>query len=463
MSDLIVLDHSDKTPLYIQLYHHFRTEIEQCNLQEGEKLPSIRHLAASLSISKITVEKAYQQLLSEGYLQNGNRKRYAVNRFLENTLPTAAPGLTGTVHSTPTLPVRYDLASGEMDAEGFDFNLWKRYINKAFLDQNRLMRYGDSQGELELRQQIAAHVRSRGVICQHDQVIVGPGVQSLLNILANLLEPYYDRIAFEEPGFKIGRQIWKDRGFQIIPVGIKRAGINTDDLAQSGARLVYVTPSHQFPTGYIMPIGARRRLLNWASLTDATIIEDDYDSEFRYFGRPIPALKALDTDGRIIYMGSFSKVMPPSIRISYMVLPQSLLELFKKRLFLYNHATSTVEQLALAHYIADGHLERQIRRLRKLYNDKHTVFLTHLRLLFGDRIEINETESGLHMVVTVNSHYAPTELYTRAFEKGCRIALMQDYYLDASPDAPCQVMLYFSKIPSSEIPAAIQLLKEAWF
>lgn len=463
MPNLILLDHASKEPLYMQLYRHFRAEIEQNNLKEGYKIPSIRWLADSLSISKITVEKAYQQLLCEGYIKNGNRTRYSVNRFVQSSLPGPVSHIAVPQENTVEAPLKYDLASGEMDMEGFDFVLWKRYINKAFMDQNRLMRYGDLQGETELRRQIVGYIRSRGVNCHHEQVIIGPGVQSLLNMLASILKPHHDGIAFEEPGFKIGRRIWEDRGFRIIPVGLRREGIDTDELAGSGARLVYVTPSHQFPTGYIMPIGERKRLLNWAGQTDATIIEDDYDSEFRYFGRPIPALKGLDTEGAVIYMGSFSKVIPPSIRISYMVLPDRLLENYQKRASLYNQATSTVEQLALARYMADGHLDRQIRRLRKLYNEKHDLFLDNIRSMFGNRVEINEMESGLHMVLTVKSGLTPKELYSRALAKGCRIALLQDYYLGEAPVTPSQIILYFSKIPTAEMPAAISLLKEAWF
>lgn len=463
MSNLILLDSASKEPLYMQLYRHFRQEIEQGNLKENDKIPSIRGLADSLSISKITVEKAYQQLLCEGYIKNGNRTRYSVNSFVENAWPSpvAYPPLPTAVPME--VPLQYDLASGEMDTEGFDFPLWKRYINKAFADQNRLMGYGDLQGELELRRQIVAYVRSRGVNCHQEQVIIGPGVQSLLHMLASILKADYDSIAFEEPGFKIGRRIWEDRGFQIIPVSLKRQGIDTDELAASGAKLVYVTPSHQFPTGYIMPIGERLQLLNWAKQARATIIEDDYDSEFRYFGRPLPALKGLDSEGAVIYTGSFSKIIPPSIRISYMVLPDRLLEIYKKRAPMYNQAASTLEQLALARYMADSHLERQIRRLRKLYNEKHVLFLETLRATFNKKVVIHETESGLHMVLTVKSSFTPKELYHRALSKGCRIALLQDYYLREAPTTPSQVILYFSKIPAAEIPAALKLLKEAWF
>ena len=463
MANLILLNHEGKEPLYMQLYRHFRSEIEQGNLKEDQKIPSIRLLADSLSVSKITVEKAYQQLLSEGYLKSGNRTRYTVSKFVESAFPLPSPHAAASSEKQAERPIKYDLANGEMDMDGFDFALWKRYLNKAFTDQSRLMRYGDLQGEPELRRQIVAYIRSRGVNCHDSQVVVGPGVQSLFNMLASILKPEHNAIAFEEPGFKMGRQIWEDRGLRIIPVSLKRGGIDTDELAASGARLVYVTPSHQFPTGYIMPIGERTRLLNWARQTGATIIEDDYDSEFRYFGRPLPALKGLDNEGSVIYMGSFSKVIPPSIRISYMVLPDPLLAIYHQRASLYNQTTSTLEQLALARYMADGHLDRQIRRLRKLYNEKHALFLENIRTVLGDRVAINETESGLHMVLTVQSDLTPKELYDKALDKGCRIALLQDYYLGEAPVTPSQIILYFSKIPAAEIPTAIRLLQEAWF
>ncbi|MEG6586805.1 MocR-like pyridoxine biosynthesis transcription factor PdxR [Dendrosporobacter sp. 1207_IL3150] len=461
-----MLSETKKDPLYIQLYNHFRQEIEQCRLQQGEKLPSIRGLSNSLSISKITVEKAYQQLLSEGYIQSFNRSRYSVNKFEGNIIPikTKHTLIKSDSSSKREEEVIYDFSSGEMDMDGFDFALWKRYISKVFSNKGRLMRYGNSQGEEELRTEIAKYIhKSRGVHVHKDQIIVGAGIQTLLHTLCSMLKLEYNSIAFEEPGFKNGRRIFTDHSFEIMPTKMSKDGIDMEELSKNEARLVYVSPSHQFPTGYIMPIGKRHRLLQWAQDVKGIIIEDDYDSEFRYFGRPIPALKGLDASGNVVYLGSFSKIIPPSIRISYMVLPDTLMEVYQKSASLYNQAASTAEQLALAKFMADGHLERQIRRLRKLYADKRLIFFDAIKNILGKNVEVNVSEAGLHTILAVKTGLTAKELVERALVKGCRIAPVRDYYINKSTEKLPQIILYFSKIPSNEIARAVKLLKEAWF
>jgi len=463
---LIMLDFSHKEPLYMQLYQYFRSEIEQNRLAEGDKLPSIRSLAQSLSVSKITVERGYQQLMCEGYIANCDRSRYTVNKYEGIALKT---NIKQTCNNYSTKPspehkVIYDFSSGEMDIDGFDFSLWKRYISKVFLSKERLVGYGNIQGEEELRSAIVRYIQnSRGVYANKEQIIIGPGVQSLLNTLCSILKPENASIAFEEPGFNNGRRIFADHAFSIIPIWMKKDGIDMEQLSRSPAKLVYLSPSHQFPTGYIMPIGKRNRLLNWAKNSGGIIIEDDYDSEFRYFGRPIPALKGLDDGENVVYLGSFSKVMPPSIRISYMVLPDRLLEVYQKNASLYHQATSTIEQLAMAKFMTDGHLERQIRRLRKLYCEKQLLFIETVTNVLGSNAEINETESGLRIILNIKAKLTPDEIALRALEKGCRVALIKDYYFDAPPKNLSQVILYFSKIPSREMTTAINLLKDAWF
>lgn len=461
--ELILLDAFSKEPLYMQLYRHFKSEIEQGKLHEDDKLPSIRGLAGSLSVSKITVEKAYQQLMSEGYINNCNRSRYVVSTFEGIMMKPHTPVVSKSYKPSGERKLRYDFASGEMDLDGFDFSLWKRYVNKAFGNKTRLMGYGNSKGEAELRTEIAHYIRSRGVYCHREQIVIGPGVQSLLNTLCSLLKSGHNSIAFEEPGFTNGRRVWADWGFTIIPVHMRQDGIDIDELVRSGVKLVYLTPSHQLPTGYIMPVGKRTRLLKWARQTGAVIIEDDYDSEFRYFGRPIPALKGFDNEGNVVYLGSFSKMIPPSIRMSYMVLPDRLLRLYEQNTPLYNQAVSTIDQLALAQYMADGHLERQIRRLRKLYYEKQLLFIDTIQRLLGNHVEIKETESGLHIVLTVIAEATPQELFQKALQKGCRVAPIQNYYWEAAPAGLPQMILYFSKIPSGEMETAVRLLKEAWF
>lgn len=464
---LIILESKKITPLYIQLYHYFKTQIEENRLNQGDKLPSIRGLGKSLSISKITVEKAYQQLASEGYIENCDRSRYTVNK-VDDFICKSAPHLIDNPPENRTIitksKVLYDFSSGEMDIDGFDFLLWKRYVSKAFLHKERLVNYGNIKGEEELRTEIAKYIqKSRGVYAHPSQIIIGAGVQNLLSILCSLLKFEHHSIAFEEPGFKNGRRIFADNAFRIKPIKMKKDGIDMEELVGSGENLVYVSPSHQFPTGYIMPIGRRNQLLNWAKAKNGIIIEDDYDSEFRYYGRPIPALKGLDTRGNVVYLGSFSKVIPPSIRISYMVLPDNFLEIYQKKSSLYNQAASTIEQLALAQFMFDGHLERQIRKLRKLYYEKSRLFFDGIKTILGDNVEVKENESGLHTILTVKSKLHAKELVERALKHGCRVAPVEDYYWDVAPEKLPQIILYFSKIPSHEMKIAINRLKDAWF
>lgn len=465
--ELIMLSANDKTPLYIQLYQFFKAEIEQNRLTEGVKLPSIRGLAASLSVSKITVEKAYQQLMSEGYIGNNERSRYTVNKLESIAFKSSepfSPSGASPGESAAEPDVQYDFASGEMDIDGFDFALWKRYVNKTFLNKERLMGYGNSCGEAELRNELASYLHnSRGSNAHPEQIIIGAGVQNLLSTLCSILQVEHDSIAFEEPGFRNGRQIFADHGFHIIPVKMRSDGMDMSELSQSETKLIYVSPSHQFPTGYIMPVGKRSRLLSWAQQVNGIIIEDDYDSEFRYYGRPIPALKGLDHGENVVYLGSFSKVLPPSIRISYMVLPEKLLTIYRQKSFLYKQAASTVEQLALAKFMADGHLERQIRRLRKRYYEKSMLFFSALKQILGKQVTVKETESGLHTIIQVKSAATATELVEKALIQGCRVVAVEDFYVERPLEKLPQIMLYFSKIPASDIPIAINRLKEAWF
>ncbi|MBP2637864.1 MAG: gabR 1 [Firmicutes bacterium] len=465
--ELIQLQANSQEPLYMQIYSYFKQTIEQSGLREGDKLPSIRGLSANLAVSKITVEKAYQQLMSEGYISNCNRARYLVSKLESLTFKrgTSRSQIPETELQTMVkTEVRYDFASGGMDIDGFDFPLWKRYISKVFSNKDRLVDYGHIQGEPELRREIAKYIReSRGVNTLPEQIIIGPGVQSLLNTLCSLLKTESSSIAFEDPGFKNGRRIFDNYAFEITAIPMKKDGMDIEKLFASKAKVVYVSPSHQFPTGYIMSVGKRVQLLNWAESVEGIIIEDDYDSELRYFGRPIPALKGLDNGERVVYLGSLSKIIPPSIRISYMVLPEALLAVFQKNAAFYNQAASTLEQLALAQYMEDGCLERQIRRLRKLYSGKKIILAEAVKEILGSQAEIENTESGLYIILTIKSEQSSEQLVARALAKGCRVAAVQDYYLETTEENTSRILLYFSKIPAEEIVVAVSLLRDAWF
>lgn len=477
----LLLKRSGKRPMYMQIYDFYKVKIEKGMMDYEEKLPSIRELSRDLSVSKITIQMAYDQLLSEGYIENKNRARYTVAQLQEvqmlntnksslsslphqNILPTPRPS----DKKTPSSPIIYDFSSGEMDPIGFDFALWKRYMSKSFQDSSRLTGYGHLQGEPELRKEISKYIsQSRGVNISWDQIIVAPGVQYLLSILCSLLQLKYHSIAFEDPGFQMGQQLFQDRNYEIHNIPMSEDGIQIPSLSSSNTRLVYVSPSHQFPTGLIMPVGQRKRLLHWAEEVDGLIIEDDYDSEFRYYGHPIPALKGLDSMDRVIYLGSFSKIIPPSIRISYMVLPQTLMNEFHEKSHLYKQSTSTIEQLTLASFMHDGHMEKQIRRLRKYYQSKRQAILASLDHHFTTHITIQDTGSGLFTLIDLHTELSSKEIKKKAMQSGCMITLMEDYLTTPGnrpdPDEPQRLLLYFSSIPMNEIDCAVLRLKNAIF
>lgn len=467
--DNIVIVRTRNSPLYVQIYSYFKAAIEKGEIAEGKKLPSIRGLATALGVSKSTVEMAYQQLLSEGYIENANRARYTVaplDKFLlkERTKNVNLES-NKVLEPWASVKLEYDFASGEMDQEGFNFPLWKRYVNKALTETKRLVGYGHVQGEKELREQIVSYLyQSRGVTAHSSQVIIGPGVQSLLVILCSLLKDKHSSIAFEDPGFKNGRRVFADHDFQIIPIGMGKYGLDMEALEGSGTDLVYLSPSHQFPTGTIMSIGKRTAMLAWAEKNQGLIIEDDYDSEFRYYGQPVPALKGLDQRGSVVYLGSFSKIMPPSIRISYLVLPKELLALYGEKAAIYKQGSSTTEQLALALFMKDGELAKQIRRLRKLYQEKRMIFFKSLKDNLGERVILEEKESGLFTVLDVKSSLTSQELKDRALQAGCRVAAIEDYaLLNPSGQNLPRLILYFSSIPKDKIDEGVRLLKQAWF
>lgn len=464
MDNVLIKLNSDSL-LYMQVYNYFKKEIESGALSEGERLPSIRGLANSLSVSKITVEKAYDQLFSEGYIQSNNRARYTVNQ-LENVKWEYVNTSPVPIYQTSFRPdkTRYDFSSAKMDEDGFDFSLWRRYLYRGLDNTDKLMRYGNPKGEPELRNEIIKYIhRSRGVTANAKNIIVGPSAQSLLSTLCNIMKPENKKIAFEDPGFRHGRQVFLDYGYEVVPIDMRQNGINMNTLQNSDASMVYVSPSHQFPTGLIMSIGKRNKLLSWAEETNSLIIEDDYDSEFRYYGNPIPALKGLDRSGNVIYIGSFSKMIPPSIRISYMLIPDSLLESFNIKSRVYNQSASTLEQLALAKFMSDGNLDRQIRRLRKIYQEKREVFLKAITNTFGDQVNIQNSDSGLFIVMDLKTTLSAKEIKKTAFQKGCKVALMQDYSMtNINNESYKRLILYFSSIPINEISYAVKQLKEAW-
>lgn len=456
------LDNDSKTPLYVQLYEYIKNEIMNGRIKPYEKLPSIRALSNLLNLSKTTVESSYDQLMMEGYIYSKPQSGYYINNIVvnhfEKNLPSVALNTSYRNRSCRTIQKYTDMSS-------FDFIKWKKCFNQILTDKSEELLYEASpQGEEALRHEICRYVyQSRGVICAPDQIVIGAGTQQIMNLLCVILENMgVKQTAFENPGYYPARKIFSDRDFNIQPVSIEKDGLNTEELRKSNCDLVYVSPSHQFPLGTVMAIAKRYELLEWAYESDCIIIEDDYDSELRYFGRPIPSLQSLDKRNKVIYLGSFSTTLLPSIKISYMILPNQLLELYKDVMKNYNQTCSKIEQLTLASYMKEGFYQKQIKKLRNLYANKVQILLESLAQEMKDFVKVISHDSGLHVLLEINTDQSSQTLCERAAEVKIHALPIEKYMITEKNWEKPVLLLYYSQIPLEEIPSAIDHLKKIW-
>lgn len=416
------LDRGSSVPLHRQLYDGLREAILTGRVRPGARLPSTRTLAADLGASRNTVLAAFGQLLAEGYLEGRVGAGTTVASTLPETLlrahPQAAraerPGRRPRLSRRGALLVstRAALARGASTArpfrpglpglEFFPFDLWSRLIARRWRRVPRqLLDYGDPGGYAPLREAIAAYLReARAVRCETEQVIVVTGAQQAVDLAARVLLDPGDTAWIEDPGYPGARGALIAAGIRLVPVPVDAEGLDVRHGARRapGARLVYVTPSHQYPLGVTMSLHRRLELLEWASRSGAWILEDDYDSEYRYAGRPLAALQGLDPTGRVIYAGTFSKVLFPSLRLGYLVVPSELTEAFMAARALADRQSPSVTQAALADFIDGGHFARHIRQTRALYAERQDVLVQAVRRSLGGLLEVMPAEAGMHLV-----------------------------------------------------------------
>lgn len=462
MLDLVPnLDADSNRPLYVQLYEYIRDEILNERISKNEKLPSIRQLADSLDISKTTIENAYQQLLVEGYLYSLPQKGYYASAFDKTFVTSKKDKYESVKEQKVKKIIKYDFKNEYVEENNFDFNLWRKYMNRVLsYDYKKLYTVTDVQGELELRNEIVKYVRrSRGVSANTNRVIIGGGVQYLLNILSTLMKKInIDECAFEDPGFNRAKNIFMHNSFNIIPIPVREDGIDLDVLKKSNTKLCYVSPSHQFPTGTVMSVDQRIKLLKWASENNGYIIEDDYNSELRYSGKPIPSMQSFDKTENVIYLGSFSTVLVPSIRISYMILPDRLINLYNESKNRYIQTTSKTEQLALALFMKEGMFEKHIRRLKKNYAKKNQILIQAIKNYMGDKVEIGGIDSGLHMVLNINTDLSEEQITERALKKEVLVAGISEYSIVKKCKNKPIIILSYRGIDYNNIEKAINIL-----
>lgn len=391
-----VFDKDSNKALYIQLYEYIKLEITSGLLKPDSKLPSIREASTSLNLSKTTIENAYSQLVAEGYIENSPKRGYFVSDLSDYYFELNTESIKNTIdHSVEP----YYINDG-VDKESFDTSTWKRLYNKVISDENtNIYSSGSIQGEKELREEIANFVNTmRGGHTSPEQVIVGAGVQYLLGILIGIIKGNYNTVAVEKPGFNKAEFIFEDYLFNISHIAITDNGFPVDELRKSDAKLIYISPSHQYPLGTIMPVNKKMELLEWAYKNNGLIIEDDYDAMIRYGGMPIPCLQGLDKNDCVVYLGSFSKMLLPSFRISFMVIPKKLLPKYNSIKIRHTQSTSKIDQLVLASFMKEDYMSKHLRKIKRIYKKKNTLLINCLKNAFKNTLEIINSDSGLHIV-----------------------------------------------------------------
>lgn len=404
-------DKKTNQSIYMQLYEYIREEIIKNNIKDGEKLPSIREASKMLKLSKTTIENAYFQLLTEGYIVNKPRKGYYAVHLSDLQINSNSKS------SNSIKKVDIDMSENhfkneDVDRSTFEVKDWKKLYSRVLLDREQELYSSSSyQGEYELRKEISEFANlARGANSVPEQIIIGAGVQYLIGILTGVIKDSHKNAAVESPGYEKARFIFEDYSYKTSEIPVNDDGLNTKLLYKSSADVVYVSPSHQYPTGSLMPIKKRLQLLSWAEESNSLIIEDDYDSLIRHESRPVPCLQGLDKNDRVIYLGSFSKILLPSIRISYMILPLRLLKKYNSIKSRYTQTSSKLEQLTLAYYIKEGHLQKHINKIKRIYKKKVNLIQDYIKVYQKDLIKVISADSGLHIVLEVNKKISPNYL-----------------------------------------------------
>lgn len=472
---LVIPLSESRTPLFVQVYQGLRQAILRGTLKPGERLPSTRDLAEQLGISRTVTLLAYDRLMAEGFataqrgsgtrvsrdMSAGSRSGKSSARLRLSRYGAAVAASQATVDTprTPPAVARYNFIYGRSDLSSFPFAAWKRLLIRNVTEAStRQFDYGSALGNSALREAICAHVRrSRSVICEPSQVLVVSGSQQALDLIVRVRVNAGDAVAIEEPHYDGARETLRAVGARLRPVPVDRDGLDPDDLPEE-AVLAFVTPSHQFPTGAILPLERRLALLNWARRRGAVIVEDDYDGEFRYDGRPLESLQGLDREGRTIYIGTFSRTVFPSLRIGYLVAPEPLMPALTAAKWLSDLHSATLEQQTLGEFIASGAYERHLRRLRRRNAARRTALLDAVCDFLGDRVELTGADAGAHVVLWPSRRTSETKVVEQAMRVGVGISGIAHCWLRRP--ARAGFILGYARLTEREIRDGIRLLSK---
>ena len=486
---MIYVDDALPEPLHRQVYECIRTGILRGRLQPGQRLPATRRLAERLGLARNTIARAYDDLLSEGYLEGRTGSGTFVARAFAESQELAAHESvgdsiaddSGEANSSPrwdvieqsnsptlsnwarrafagaslgpldlprTLP--FDFRPGTPDWDAFPRQIWWRLLGRRLRAGKALQHYGDPAGYPPLREAIASHITaSRAVVCRPDQVVIVNGTQQAVDLLARLLVEPGDSVLVEDPGYPDARRTFAAYGANLLPVPVDNLGICTDQLPDvSRPRIIYVTPSHQFPTGVTLSLERRLQLLTWAERRGALILEDDYDSEFRYAGRPVESLQGLDRTGSVIYLGTFSTILFPPLRVGYLVLPPALVAPFIRAKWLADRGTSTLEQQALADFLQEGHFARHLRRVRRLGRERRDALLVAVKRYLGSEADVPSADTGMHALMQIPGR-DDREVAAAAANRGVGVYSTRGCFMRESETRPALILGYGSLTPQA--------------
>ena len=461
------LDPANPRPMYQQLYQFIRREIESGRLPAEEKLPSRRKLAAHLKTSLATVGTAYAQLTAEGYIRSVPKSGFYVQSFAVHSFPDGPPAALPEARPGTEPPERYkyDFQTNLVDTNLFPYSIWARLARKVLSEGGEdILNSADPQGAPVLRREISKYLHDfRGINAHPDQIVVGAGSEYLLGLLIQILgrgKVY----GVENPGYPKNSKIYLGNDVEIIPISLDDQGLSAEELEKSGAEIVHITPSHQFPLGMVMPVSRRVALLRWAKEKGGRyILEDDYDSEFRFAGRPIPALQGLDPE-KVIYTNSFTRSLAPSLRISYLVLPPRLLAVYREKYLFYSCPVPGFEQHTLYRFMSGGHFERHLNRMRNAYKERRDSLISAvMKSSLGECVEVIGSDAGLHFLLKVNNGMSEEQLTAMAKAAGVRVYGATEYCVQKTGKCPrSTVVIGYAGFPSEDISPAVRKLEEAW-
>jgi len=488
MNLTIAVDPKSSKPLHRQVYGEIRHAILAGRLGPGQRLPSTRLLAQTLGLSRSTVTQGYDDLISEGYLVTMKGSGTFVCQELPEELLSSRPSAKATVPSgaselpNPGLsrygrslatPLHFEqrnpaaqinFSQGHPDFSLAPYREWGRLLSRHCRSGNRkMLDYAvDPRGHPPLREAIAKYIgAARAVQCSPGQIVIVNGSQQSLDLVARLIIDQGDTVALENPGYPGSVYTFRSHGASLIPIPVDESGIAVGrlyDYSKTQIKAVHVTPSHQFPTGVVLSLPRRLELLAWARQAGALIVEDDYDSEYRYGGRPIPSLQGLGGDS-VIYVGTFSKVMFPSLRVAYLVAPERLIKVISRAKWLADRQTSLVEQYALADFISDGSLERHIRRMRTIYSSRRQTLVRELNALLGDQVTVLGENAGMQLMVRISTGMPDDDFIARAAKRGVSLSAAGHCYLTKGPGA--EFIMGFAGLGERTIREGVRRLAQA--